>query len=147
MSYGQGSRNYVYGQNYPNGYGGYGGNSYSSGQTEWCPSGEGYPAYCPGSGQDYRYTHCCKPFLGIGSGDCCYFAISIWNIIFIIICILAFLALLVVGIRWCWPQMFPQHRNRRQMDPRHHPQPQYSHKYPQNPPGVVQYEHEPFRHY
>lgn len=96
--YGGFSGSYGRGQNLPHvgysgGYGGYGGDSYGGygRQTNWCPSGEDYPPYCPQGGDDYEYTHCCKSFLWWG-GSCCYLALSIWNIIVIIIGIIAALA-------------------------------------------------------
>ncbi|KAE9549268.1 hypothetical protein FO519_007518 [Halicephalobus sp. NKZ332] len=133
--------------NYPSnfgsgGYGGYGGSSFT-GETNWCPSGEGYPAYCPMGGADYTYNHCCSTFLWFGPG-CCYLALSVWNIILIVISIILLLGLLVGLIR-CWPSMYP---NRSRNVQRRAPVQTYNQQmYPDARPGVVLYEKEPFRHY
>jgi len=142
-NFGGGYRQGTYGSNYGgSGYGGYGNGAY--GETNWCPSGTGYPLYCPVSGYDYNYNHCCSTFLWFGGG-CCYLALSVWNIILIIIGIILLLAALVALIR-CWPKMYP--KRSRNVQRRAPPQQAYNQQmYPQARPGVVVYEKEPFRHY
>ena len=129
-------------QNYgSSGYGGYGGIVGGNGrETNWCPSGYDGPLYCPTTGYDYNYNNCCSDFLWWGSG-CCYFAISVWNIILIIIGCILLLALLVFATCWCMPNSPLNRRSRA----RRTAQQQQRNQQPKG--GIVHYEQEPFRHY
>uniref|UniRef100_A0A7E4VWZ0 Uncharacterized protein n=1 Tax=Panagrellus redivivus TaxID=6233 RepID=A0A7E4VWZ0_PANRE len=138
---------------YQNGYGNYGGDSYSGfNRGNWCPSGLGYPTYCPTSGYGYEYTNCCSTFLWFGSG-CCYNAISAWNII--IICLAIFLLLaatIYLSCRYCTGcPLYNRQRALARGQVRNPRQQQYYPGQPQPgyspaPPGVVYYDKEPGRH-
>uniref|UniRef100_A0A914Q0T1 Uncharacterized protein n=1 Tax=Panagrolaimus davidi TaxID=227884 RepID=A0A914Q0T1_9BILA len=129
-------------QNYgSSGYGGYGGIPGNNGrETNWCPSGYGGPLYCPSTGYEYDYNHCCSTFLWFGSG-CCYTALSVWNIILIVIGCLLLLGLCGFATCWCMPNspLNRRSRARRNIQQQQHQQ--------QPKGGIVHYEQEPFRHY
>ncbi|VDM95971.1 unnamed protein product [Thelazia callipaeda] len=58
----------------------------------WCPSGNGYPAYCPRPTDSDEYTYCCVYGYGIDMPTCCRFPFHtglLYTMIFSLIIIIA----------------------------------------------------------
>uniref|UniRef100_A0AC35FV64 Uncharacterized protein n=1 Tax=Panagrolaimus sp. PS1159 TaxID=55785 RepID=A0AC35FV64_9BILA len=103
--------------------------------VNWCPSGQGYPAYCPLSGYGKEYKYCCTTFyLGSLKPTCCHLPISAWNIFSIIFACIIVIALLTFFTCWFLPNCPLNQRmiaNRLQRE---------------REAGIIQYDREPFRH-
>ncbi|CAI2356795.1 unnamed protein product [Caenorhabditis sp. 36 PRJEB53466] len=88
-------------------------------EINWCESGHGYPAFCPGPSDPSNYQYCCSfPFeMGSYKPSCCPFPIN--NGVLIICCLSAiiFFFFLLGLYCWCWPTSRLNRRRQRNAAP------------------------------
>ncbi|CAP32777.1 Protein CBG14157 [Caenorhabditis briggsae] len=72
--------------------------------VNWCESGHGYPAFCPGPSDPSHYKYCCTfPYLKSYKPSCCMLPTDgIWLLTYCSSCIILFVFFIALYC-WCWP--------------------------------------------